>query len=327
MQAYMDFMMKILYLVSNLRSAPLDAFFSLITRLGEETVFLILGLVVFWCIDKRRGSFLLITGLVGTVINQALKLMFKIPRPWVYDPSFEPVAGSKEAATGYSFPSGHTQNAIGTLGPLITTSKTKWVKITLAVLIALVAFSRVYLGVHTAADVLVSLFVGLLLIFVLYPIFSSEQRFNKFMPYVTVGSAFLSLLLVLFVFLCDNTGVDADNLHSAMKNSSTLLGCTLAMIPVYFIDRRFTNFKTEGAWYVQIIKLLVGFLIVLGIKSGLSAPLVALFSNEFIARGVRYFLIVIFAGVIWPMTFRRLSGLKIAALDNFACKIKYIFKK
>ena len=323
----MDFMMKILYLVSNLRCAPLDAFFSLITRLGEETVFLVLGLVVFWCIDKRRGSFLLITGLVGTVINQALKLMFKIPRPWVYDPSFEPVAGSKEAATGYSFPSGHTQNAIGTLGPLLVTSKKRGLKIAFIALIALVAFSRVYLGVHTAADVLVSLFVGAILIFALYPMFKNEERFDKFMPYVTVGSALLSLVLVLFVFLSDNTGVDADNLHSAMKNSATLFGCTLAMIPVYFIDRRFTNFKTDGAWYAQIIKLVVGFLIVIAIKSGLSAPLVSLFKNEFIARGVRYFLIVFFAGVIWPLTFSRFARLKIATLDNFINKIKSVFIK
>jgi hypothetical protein len=56
-------------------------------------------------------------------------------------------------------------------------------------------------------------------------------------------------------------------------------------------------------------------------------PLVALFGNEFIARGVRYFLIVFFAGVIWPLTFSFFARLKIAPLDNFASKIKSIFKK
>jgi hypothetical protein len=45
----------------------------------------------------------------------------------------------------------------------------------------------------------------------------------------------------------------------------------------------------------------------MAIKAGLSAPLTALFGNEYIARAVRYFLIVIFAGAIWPLTFKKFS--------------------
>ena len=49
-----------------------------------------------------------------------MKLSFQIPRPWVLDPNFTIVEQAREAATGYSFPSGHSQSAVGTFGALIT---------------------------------------------------------------------------------------------------------------------------------------------------------------------------------------------------------------
>ena len=59
----------------------------------------------------------------------------------------------------------------------------------------------------------------------------------------------------------------------------------------------------------------------LGIKSGLSAPLTALFGNEYVARGVRYFLIVIFSGLVWPLTFNYFATHRIAKLDALGEKI------
>ncbi len=327
MEAYMDFMMKILYAVSEIRCGFLDFFFSAITHLGEETLFLAIAITVFWCIDKRRGSYVLMTGLLGIAANQALKLAFKIPRPWVYDTSFKPVDGALEEATGYSFPSGHTQNAVGVLGTSARSSKSRPVRVFLVVLILLVAFSRVYLGVHTVLDVIVSLAIGTALLFLLYPIFDTEEHFNKFMPYLTVFCALASVALMLYVFLMPKNGVDEANLYSSMKNASTLLGCTLAMIPVYFIDKCYINFKTDGVWYSQIIKLALGLVGVLIIKSGLSSPLVSLFGNEFVARAVRYFLIVIFAGTVWPLSFKFFSRLRIGFLDRFTEKLSSAFGK
>ena len=76
------------------------------------------------------------------------------------------------------------------------------------------------------------------------------------------------------------------------------------------------EFKTEARWYSQIIKLFVGLGIVLLLKSALSSPLVSLFGDEFIARGVRYFLVVCFAGLLWPLTFKYFARLRISFLDN-----------
>lgn len=312
--------MDFLYLLEKIRNPILDTFFSLVTHLGEETVFLALAIIFFWCVSKYEGYYIMITGLVGTLVNQALKLAFRIPRPWVLDPDFTVVESARPEATGYSFPSGHTQNIAGTFGAIGASSRRKWVSITTIVVIVLVAFSRMYLGVHTPKDVCVSLFIAAGLLALLYPVFSSEERFHRFMPIVAAVSVALSIGLTLYAFLVPEEGIDPANLYSARKNASTLLGCTVCLFPVYYIDKYCTKFDTAAPWYAQIIKVIVGLGVVLGIKSGLSAPLVALFGNEFVARGVRYFLIVAFAGILWPMTFKFFAKMRIPVLDNLFSK-------
>ncbi len=312
--------MEILYLLEKIRNPIFDFIFSLITRLGEETVFLVFALVFFWCVSKREGYYMLISGLAGTVINQALKLIFKIPRPWVRDPSFNAVESAKPAATGYSFPSGHTQNVSTTFGTVGRYTAKLWVRIVTVAVIVLVAFSRMYLGVHTPLDVGVSLGIGAVLVFALYPFFKSEENFKKTMPFIVAASALLSLGLLLFTFLMPSEGTDANNLESGRENAATLFGCTLALIPVYFVDRKYINFKTDGKWYAQVIKLVLGLAFVLVIKVLFKSPLNMLFGNEYVGRCARYFLIVIFAGIVWPLTFNYFSRLKIQALDNLFSK-------
>ncbi len=320
--------MSFLYFLENLRTSFLDGLFLILTMLGEETVFLVIALVFVWCVNKREGFYILISGLLGTLINQTLKLICKVPRPWFKDTAFKPVDGSIEEATGYSFPSGHTQNATTTFGTIARFNNKRISVVSLcAAAIVLVGFSRMYLGVHTPADVLTSLGIGIALIFLLHPLFSTEERFNKAMPYIVIGAVLASLSFLIFVLLTPEENHDYHNYHSAMKNACTLLGCTVALIPMYLLDRKYIKFDTKAVWYVQIIKLAVGFGLVLAVKSGLSSPLTALFGNEFVARAVRYFLIVIMAGVVWPYFFRYLVKIKIPALDRFGAKVAGLFKK
>ncbi len=311
--------MPFLHFLEGLRNPFFDWFFSLITHLGEETFFLAIAILFFWCINKREGYFILITGLVGTVVNQLAKLFFRIPRPWVLDPDFEIIEAAREEATGYSFPSGHTQNIAGTYGSIAAYKPKKWKTILCTTLIVLVAFSRMYLGVHTPLDVIVSLIFALALILLLRPAFATEENFKKAMPLVVVGSTILSLCFLMYVISIsgDNT-LDPHNYQSGLKNACTLLGCTAGLIVIYFLDSKYIHFETNARWYAQVIKLLVGLGGVLAIKAGLSSPLTALFGNEFIARSVRYFLIVLFAGAVWPLTFKWFSKLEIGFMERFS---------
>lgn len=311
--------MKLLRFLESVRTPFFNALFSLITHIGEETVFLVIAITVFWCVSKRKGYYILITGLVGTVVNQFLKLIFKIPRPWK-DPTFSAVESAKAEAGGYSFPSGHTQNVTGTFGAIARDTRRKAVHTVAVAVIVAVAFSRMYLGVHTPLDVGFSLVFGAFLVFALYPVFSDEARFERLMPCVVTLSSLLSLSLFVYVFAFPDASADAENLASAMKNSSTLLGCTVGLAPVYFIDKYFVKFDTGARWYAQIIKLTVGLALILLIKWGLAFPLSAIFRSEYAARAVRYFIVVMFAGVLWPLTFRRFSEMRIPALDKFGKK-------
>lgn len=311
MQNLAERCMPFLYFLEGIRNPFFDWLFATVTHLGEETFFLVIAIIFFWCVDKRHGYFILITGLVGTVVNQVAKLFFRVPRPWVLDKNFSIVESAREEATGYSFPSGHTQNVAGTYGAIAAHKPSAWKTVICTIIITLVAFSRMYLGVHTPLDVVVSLLVALAIILILRPMFATEERFKKFMPWVVVVSVVLSVGFLAYVLSLSGVSfIDAHNYQSALKNACTLLGCTAGLVVVYFVDSKFINFETDARWYAQILKLVIGLGGVLAIKAGLSQPLTMLFGNEFIARSVRYFLIVIFAGIVWPLTFKLFKKIK-----------------
>lgn len=323
--------MEFLRIIEGLRTGVGDFFFSTVTHVGEEVFFLAIAILFYWCISKRQGYYILMTGVVGSVINQWLKIICRIPRPWILDPNFKPVGDAVAEATGYSFPSGHTQNVAGTFGCIGRYNKQKWIKVSCVVLILLVSFSRMYLGVHTPLDVLTSLMVASALVFAFYFVFRTEESVNKYMFWVTIGAVVFSIGFIIYVFLLSEgnftTAADLANLASAKKNAATLAGCLVGLALVYPLDRFVIKFDTKGRWYAQVIKFAVGVGVVLAIKSGLSKPLVSLFGNEYVARAVRYFLIVAFAGGVWPLTFKFFERLRIEKLEKFTEWLVSKFKK
>ncbi len=298
--------MAYLYLIEKLRFPLLDELMLLITKFGEETAFLVAAMIVFWCVDKNKGYFVLAVGFFGTIITQMMKLLCQVPRPWVKDPSFPVVGDAQEAAGGYSFPSGHSQSAVGTFGAIGYSVKNKIVRWCCIAICILVPFSRNYLGVHYLSDVLVGTAVSLGLIWLL--------RFvqdGKRVPEVLIILGIFAVLFLVFVELYPFAINDDHSIHSyesGLKNAYTLLGAILGILAVYWIDRKWVNFQVEAIWWAQIIKVAVGLGLVLAVKSGLKTPLNAIF-GEYPGRAVRYFLMVMVAGALWPMTFRWFSKL------------------
>ena len=297
--------MELLYWLKSIRTPIGDTFFSLITHFGEETLFIIAGLLFFWCIDKMEGYFLLSVGLSGTVINQFLKLWFRIPRPWVKDPNFTIVESARAEATGYSFPSGHTQSSVGIFGGLARWNKTLWLRGISIALCVLVPLSRLYLGVHTPLDVGVSIVIALALVFGLYPLIRNAQNSSKTMRLLLVSMTVLAIAYVLFIEFYPFADVDPTNFASGAKNAYTMLGCMLGVWVTYEVDSRYTNFETKAVWWAQLLKLLLGFALIMGIRAGLKTPLYTLTGGHYFADGIRYFIMVLFAGCIWPLSFRR----------------------
>ena len=296
--------MEILRLLEGIRTPFLDSFFSVVTHLGEETFFIVLGIIFFWCIDKKEGYYILSVGFIGTIINQFLKLLFRIPRPWVRDKNFTIVESARSEATGYSFPSGHTQSSVGVFGSISRYEKAKWLRIICIVICVLVPLSRLYLGVHTPADVGVSLIISLVLVFGLFPFIQNCFEDTNKMRILFMGMIILSVLYCVFVNSYNfPKDTDVENLIHGVANAFKLLGCTLGVWIGFEVDRKYINFETKGNFLCQVLKFVVGLIPILAIKEGLKYPFDLLFGGSYIADGVRYLILVVFVVCVWPLTF------------------------
>lgn len=293
--------MGFLYLLENIRIPVLNEFMLAITYLGDEIAFLVIALILMWCVDKRTGYYVLSVGFLGTIANQFMKLWFRIPRPWVIDPEFTILEQAREGASGYSFPSGHTQSSVGTFGAIAYITKNRFVHIVSLLAVLLVPFSRMYLGVHTPLDVGVATLMAVVLIFGLRPVIlgKNKQAFPVFLAIMVVISIAFLAFVELYAFPED---IDPHNMESGLKNAYTLLGSIIGMCVVYFVDEKWIHFPTKAVWWAQVLKVIVGLGIVLVVKSGLRAPLDFVF-GALVGRSVRYFLIVIVAGIVWPLSF------------------------
>ena len=294
--------MQFLYLLERLRMPGLNELMLGITYLGDEMAFLVIALVTFWCIDKRQGYFLISVGFAGTVLSQFMKLACRIPRPWVRDPNFTILEQARAAATGYSFPSGHSQASVGTFGSIARTAKTRWWRAVCIAIAILVPFSRMYIGVHTPADVLVGSGISLVLIFLLYPVvYRKEGRGFK---WLLAGMLVMAMAYVVYVERYPfPTDVDVLNLHHGQENAYTLLGSITAICIVYLLDSKWIRFDTHAVWWAQILKAVLGIGLALLVKEGLKAPLEGALP-ALTARAVRYFLTVLTVGGLWPVTFQ-----------------------
>ena len=300
--------MDILYALEKIRTPFWNGVMSAVTQLGGEVIFIVAAVVVFWCVSKWEGYYLMTIAFCGTVLNQFLKLICRVPRPWVRDPNFTIVESARAEATGYSFPSGHTQNAIGLFGGMARWGGRRWVRLGLTTLALVIAFSRMYLGVHTPADVGVSLVLAAALVLGLYPLMRRAQEKPRYMGYVLAAMLVVSGAFVVFVETCGfPADMDAENLASGIGNAWKMLGAVAGMTLAWLLDRRYIHFETQAVWWVQVIKVAVGMALLLAIKSGLKAPLLALLGHEGLAGGVRYFLLVLVAGAVWPLVFRPMS--------------------
>lgn len=293
--------MELLRILEGVRTPFFDTFFSLLTKLGEETTLILIALFLVWCVDKKHGYHLFAVGFFGLTVNQFLKMTARVPRPWVKDPSFTIVESAREGATGYSFPSGHTQISVSLYGSMARILKAPVVRIVAMILALLIPFSRLYLGVHTLADVLVSAVIATALIFAVHPIiykkFENKKAMNLLFLAMTLCGLFYVLYITFFPFPSD---VDAVHLADAAANGYKMFGAIVALWVSYLIDLRYIRFDTKAVWWAQGVKFIFGAVFFLILRIVLKA----LLPSGLIFGGVRYFLLVLYGMTLWPMTFK-----------------------
>lgn len=302
--------MDFLRFLQTLRNPVCDALVGAVTYLGDEIFFMVVGMIMLWCVNKKWGYRFMIAGLAGTVLNQLLKAIFLIPRPWVLDPTFTIVEAARAAATGYSFPSGHTQSAALVFGMLAMWANRKWVTVLAVVMTLLVGFSRMYLGVHTPLDVGVSLATGLVTVLFFCRLFDRAEHSGRGRIAIGAGAWLFSLALVAYVLWAPRreANVAEFDLHG-LKSAWTLLGTLTGMLIAWWVDEHHTHFDVKAVWWVQAIKAGGGLLIVLALKAGLKPLMGLVFGDAMFSHALRYCLMAVGGGVLWPMAFNRLAAL------------------
>jgi len=295
--------MELLYFFEKIRIPGLNEFMLTVTKFGEEEAFLVIALVLFWCVNKYVGYYTLSVGFIGTIANQFMKLWFRIPRPWELDGNFSILEQAREGAGGYSFPSGHTQSAVGTFGCIAATARQRKIRFVAVAIAVLVAISRMYIGVHTPLDVGVSVVLGVILVIVLRPVVLKHHK--KGMPILLGAMILMALGYLCFVefYKFPAEVFVSDNYLHGLENAYTFLGALLGLLIVYIVDEKWLNFSVKAVWWAQILKVVIGLVLVLAIKAGMKDMLNAAF-GELAGRAVRYALIVIVAGIVWPLSFR-----------------------
>ena len=291
--------MELLRLLEGIRTPILDALFGFITLLGEETVVIVLLCLIYWCINKHTAYVIGIAYFFSGLAVQGMKISFQIDRPWIIDPSLKPVESALPAATGYSFPSGHTQSATALYGSLALKMKQLSIRIVCVLLILLVAFSRMYLGVHTLLDVGISLIITTLIILIVSKILSREKTNKKRELILTsVLAACAAVVIVIAAVMYSNGSIEDSYLTDCLKAAGAGMGFAVGM----YIERVYINFsvRTKSILW-QIVKFVIGIAGVLLIKEGLKLVL----GTGFVVDAARYFLICTWVTVFFPLIIKR----------------------
>ena len=290
--------MDFLWSLKEMRTPFFDTFFGLITQLGEELVLIVIFCTIFWCINKRMAYVLGASFFLSGLLVQGAKPVFRVPRPWIYDPAFFAVEGSTGAATGYAFPSGHTQNGTALFGSLGAQIKNKAIKIVLFTVVALIAFSRLYLGVHYLSDVLVSLAIGIGAIWLALKFITEEPECKKKELLMAGFIAFFALIVIGIVAVLYLTGAtEAFQMRDSIIAAGAALGFSVGM----FVERNYIRFSVKAQNLpVQLVKVVLGIGGVVAIQEGVRV----LGANLFV-DGLRYFLMVIWLVLIFPIIIKK----------------------
>ncbi|MDU2492075.1 MAG: phosphatase PAP2 family protein [Clostridium celatum] len=273
--------LEILRNIQSIANPFLDLLFQLITICGEQLVLISIISIIYWALDKKFGEYIAYSVLTSVLLNNAIKDIFKMKRP-IGEEGIRTLR--EETATGYSFPSGHTQGASSFYGAMAIYLKKRVMYIIATVMIILIGFSRLYLGVHYPKDVIVGGVLGVLTSLICYKLYNKVE--NKMLLYVITFAIFIPALTFA---------------HSAdfIKGMGTYLGFIIGI----YIEKKYVNFSTEGNTGNKIIRVLLGIVILLVLQLGLKV----LLPSGTIFSFIRYLLISLVGIGVYPMAFKKLK--------------------
>ena len=195
--------LQYLLFLQNLRLATggiFDEFFNGMSKVAVD-VLPFLPFLIFLCVDKKWGYRFLTVHRGAELLNGVVKLTVCAYRPWIRSNLIEPAGDSKVAATGYSFPSGHTVAASSLYGSIVENqwNKRRWLAILCIICILLTGFSRNFLGVHTPQDVFVGLTEGIVMILIVRKVSQVVGDNDKTIDILTLVGILVVVAVLIYI--------------------------------------------------------------------------------------------------------------------------------
>ena len=273
------------------------------TYFGKPTLALIIIAIIYWCLDKKLGEYLILSLTSAYLVNSIVKITACVYRPWILDSRIVPVKDAIPSATGYSFPSGHVTTATGLFGGLALRGKlSKALKIVLIIGVVLVAFSRVYLGVHTIPDVVFGVILTLIVLMIFNKLFDKLED-NPNLDIIISAVGIVISVLVVISTLTKSYPMDYDAAGKLIVDPVIMTidtfksaGLGVALFLSWPIERRFIRFTADGNIKTKIIRLVFGLIILLLIFIAISK----LLGNTPAGAFWQCFAIMMFVMLIYP---------------------------
>jgi membrane-associated phospholipid phosphatase len=262
----------------------LTAFFKAVTSLGSVEFYMLALPIVYWLIDKHFGFRFSVFFVFSAYLNSGVKHIFQTERP--------PRELRLVTQEGYSFPSGHAQGSTAFWGFLALKLKTPLAAAGAALMIALISFSRIYLGVHWPMDVLGGLTIGLVLLFAYSRIAHIDFLKTSLRTWI-LGS--IAAAVILYI------------LHPTGDGPMTV-GFLLGALIGYRLELIYVQFKEEATLYQNVAKVVLGLAALFALRIVLK-PVVGWLPGSF-SVVVRYAVLGFWASFGAPLTFTKLGWYK-----------------
>ncbi len=287
-----SFDLPIVTLLERFRTDFLVSLFTYITMLGEDLILIVLMAFVYFMFDKKLAvKIFFVTG-SSLAVNGIIKNTVRLPRPFA---SGAVSCVRPDTATGYSFPSGHTQNTATWTMAFSLHFKKRWMLVLSLIVTVLLAFSRVFLGAHFPTDVIVGALLGFFFAFFGTRLYERVQnKIRMFWLMVLV----LTPLVLYYLALPDPLYEDFFKFY----------GMFLAMPLALSFEERFVRFGYDVSLSKRFLRVFIGVISALLIKEG--AALLLVFSSlrlSLLSESLWCFILLFTEMALCPLLFKKLK--------------------
>ncbi len=275
--------MEYILWLQGLRNETLNTILINVTEIVTSPLIYLFVSVLYWCFAKKAAVMIAMNLSVGSMINQMLKNIFCIYRPWIRNSKVKPVAAAMENATGYSFPSGHSQLAATEfLSIAVWQKKRKWLVAVCVFMTLLVMFTRNYLGVHTVPDVVASLLIACFVVAVMPKLLDWVEGGKMrdvvvSIIFLVIGGALLAYTTLKeypLDYLPDRTLLVSP--REMITDCYSAAGCLFGFFLGWVLERHFLNFTTEVSAKTKWLRGTIGAILVLAYVLLAEGPMVKL---------------------------------------------------